>query len=77
MCECEVKRGAQCATCHRTKKPHGRSAPLVAANGYCDEECPGYYEPPYIGCLWPGESCVENGNCHVIAAAVEGGDRGE
>lgn len=45
----------ECGVCHRRKKPRGRSAPLEAANGYCDNDCTGYDEPPYVGHLWPGE----------------------
>jgi hypothetical protein len=42
-----------CATCSRTKKPIGRSAPH---NGnYCDHECPGYRGAPEPDSLWPGE----------------------
>ena len=44
-----------CAICGRTKKPHGRSAPM--ASSYCDaNECEGYYLDPVPGCLWPGET---------------------
>lgn len=45
----------ECATCGIRKKPHGRSAPLAAANGYCDQDCPGYYQDPKAGHFWPGE----------------------
>jgi len=43
-----------CAVCHRIKNPIGRSGPLVA--DYCDHECPGYRQPPYVGSLWPNET---------------------
>jgi hypothetical protein len=23
---------------------------------YCDMDCPGYYEEPHVGDLWPGET---------------------
>jgi hypothetical protein len=45
----------RCNVCHKTKKPFGRSAPLEAANGYCDYECPGYSLEPKAGHLWPEE----------------------
>jgi hypothetical protein len=45
-----------CTTCNRTKKPIGRSAALEMANSLCDQECPGYNQPPYPGQLWPGET---------------------
>jgi len=45
----------ECGTCHRMKKPIGRSASLAAANGYCDDDCAGYREAPLPGSLWPGE----------------------
>jgi hypothetical protein len=44
-----------CAVCGMRKKPRGRSAPLEAANGYCDDDCPGYRQEPRPGHLWPGE----------------------
>jgi hypothetical protein len=46
----------ECATCRRPKLPYGRSAPLEAANGYCNWDCPGYREAPHVGSLWPGET---------------------
>jgi hypothetical protein len=41
------------------KKPIGRAAP----NGrhYCDHECKGYQQEPYVGSLWPGETEEEFG----------------
>ena len=45
-----------CFTCRLTKKPVGRDAPMAAANSYCDYECPGYWDGPRVGSLWPGES---------------------
>lgn len=45
----------QCSICGMRKKPVGRSAPLEACNGYCDDGCPGYRKPPRPGHLWPGE----------------------
>lgn len=49
----------ECTVCHRTKKPHGRSAPLGMR--YCDEDCYGYTMDPLPGCLWPGESAEDFG----------------
>lgn len=43
-----------CAVCGHTKKPRGRSGPLGLY--LCDDTCPGYYEPPLVGDLWPGET---------------------
>ena len=48
-----------CATCGDMKKPIGRSGPL--GSSYCDDYCPGYRQPPYVGSLWPGESESEFG----------------
>ena len=42
-----------CAACGQMKKPIGRSAGLGAS--YCDDDCAGYRQPPYVGSLWPGE----------------------
>ena len=43
-----------CARCDRQKCPRGRSSPAVLS--MCDIECPGYYEKPFVGDLWPGET---------------------
>ena len=43
-----------CKVCSDMKKPVGRSAPMCA--GYCDDDCPGYRQPPFPGSLWPGET---------------------
>lgn len=51
----------ECVVCHLRKKPVGRSAPLEMANSLCDHECPGYYQDPLPGSLWPGESDVDFG----------------
>ena len=45
-----------CTVCGLRKKPVGRSAPVAMANSLCDHECPGYYEEPKPGSLWPGET---------------------
>jgi len=52
----EVGCSVECAVCHRTKNPRGRSAALEAAIGYCSHDCPGYAQEPHVGCLWPGET---------------------
>jgi hypothetical protein len=49
----------RCTVCGRTKKPHGRSAPLGLS--WCTDECEGYEFYPQPGCLWPGESGEEFG----------------
>lgn len=51
----------ECAVCHRSKKPLGRSAPLEMWNSLCDQECPGYMAVPWPGSLWPGETEEEFG----------------
>lgn len=50
-----------CTTCGMRKKPVGRSAPLEMANGLCDQDCPGFYNEPRSGSLWPGESEADFG----------------
>jgi hypothetical protein len=50
-----------CTTCGMRKKPVGRSAPMEMANSLCDHECPGYYQDPKPGELWPGETSEEFG----------------
>lgn len=46
----------ECTRCRLRKIPRGRSASMEMANSLCDHECPGYYEDPRPGSLWPGES---------------------
>lgn len=48
-----------CVVCGYMKKPIGRSEPLGAS--YCDDECSGYRQPPYVGSLWPGETTEDFG----------------
>lgn len=55
--KCGVK--VECAICHRTKAPRGRSAP--AELRMCDDDCPGHGQAPYVGSLWPGESEADFG----------------
>lgn len=43
----------ECTTCHKTKKPRGRDAPL--SSNYCDSDCDGYWQEPLSGHLWPSE----------------------
>ena len=45
----------ECAVCHRTKAPRGRSVALAMAGALCDTDCRGYYEIPLPGHLWPSE----------------------
>lgn len=54
----------RCALCGATKKPVGRSGPLDAS--YCEpllggHGCEDYWQQPYPGSLWPGESEAEFG----------------
>lgn len=53
MSHCTIACYAQptCTTCGRRKAPRGRST----ADGYCGSDCPGYYQGPPAGHLWPGE----------------------
>lgn len=51
IAECEAM--PECSTCHRTKKPTGRDAPI--SSSYCDSDCPGSRDEPKPGHLWPGE----------------------
>jgi hypothetical protein len=53
---------ATCAVCGKHKNPRGRSAPMEMVSGLCHgSECEGYYQPPYAGDLWPGETAEEFG----------------
>lgn len=45
----------RCLTCHKTKPPRGRDVGVIAANGYCGHDCPGFREEPLSGHLWPEE----------------------
>ena len=57
-----TKRGVavRCTTCGLTKKPVGRSAPIVMY--YCEEgRCHDYRKAPRPGSLWPGETEVDFG----------------
>lgn len=49
-----------CATCGYVKLPIGRSAPLdyYGCNGH---DCPGYFDEPHPGSLWPGETAADFG----------------
>lgn len=57
----QIGKSVECAVCHLTKKPLGRSAPMEMANSLCDFECPGYYQDPKPGQLWPGETAEDFG----------------
>lgn len=54
--QAEQTRGAavQCSTCGYHKAPIGRSVPPQLR--MCDHSCPGYYQEPWPGSLWPGEA---------------------
>lgn len=45
----------ECTTCHRPKAPRGRSVAPEQGPSLCGSDCPGYYEAPIAGHLWPGE----------------------
>ena len=51
----------ECAVCHRTKAPRGRSLPCQWASSRCDWDCPGYRLDPQAGSLFPGETEAEFG----------------
>jgi hypothetical protein len=57
----EVGEAVYCLICNLRKKPRGRSAPLEMSNSLCDSDCPGYYEDPKPGDLWPGETREDYG----------------
>lgn len=59
----------RCAVCGDMKKPIGRAGPLGAS--YCDLDCPGYTQKPYVGSLWPGETSEEFGYPIGINGTVE------
>lgn len=48
-----------CEVCGATKQPVGRSAPVDSF--YCDSDCPGFYQEPLSGSLWPNESEADFG----------------
>ena len=48
----------KCATCDRQKHPVGRDS----YTAMCDEDCPGYWEKPKPGLLWPGETEIQFGS---------------
>ena len=66
----------ECTVCGRSKKPHGRSAPMAMANGLCDDDCPGYSQAPLPGCLWPGETAEDFGYHSCNNATKEQADAG-
>ena len=45
-----------CSTCRRSKPPRGRSVADAMYGSVCNSECPGYWEDPKPGDLWPGET---------------------
>lgn len=55
LSESKVGVAVSCTYCGLLKKPIGRSAAIAMANGLCYPDCPGYYEEPQPGSLWPGE----------------------
>lgn len=58
----------RCAVCGLSKKPIGRSAPILSC--YCEDRCQGYDQPPLAGSLWPGETEADFGY-RVGAAGTE------
>lgn len=61
-----------CATCGRTKAPHGRDVPAAEGASYCRSgACPDYIHEPLPGCLWPGETAEEYGYYSCDAATED------
>lgn len=58
-----------CTRCWRPKTPHGRSEAALGLN--CTDSCPGYFEEPKAGCLFPGETCEDFGYHHCHNATQE------
>ena len=50
-----------CVRCGNRKAPLGRSVALEQINSLCSYECTGYFQEPFIGSLWPGETEEEFG----------------
>lgn len=44
-----------CKVCGRVKMLRGRSYPLEMCGGRCNDDCPGYYQEPMPGHVWPEE----------------------
>lgn len=63
----------RCNLCGRNKAPFWRSI------GYglylCERDCPGYYQDPRPGSLWPGETEKEFGYPIISAGTKEVPDR--
>lgn len=59
FCKESCRRRVTCAVCQKTKLPRGRSAPMEMYGVDCSSECPGYYQDPKPGHLWPYESLTE------------------
>ena len=78
----EVGLAVECSVCRKRKKPYGRSAPMAMANGLCDQDCPGYFEAPRAGDLWPFESRKDFGfpteaaNRLTVSWTIVGGESG-
>lgn len=54
-CTIDCEAAPQCTVCKLTKPPRGRSVAMEASTGMCNPECPGFFEEPRSGHLWPGE----------------------
>ncbi len=52
---CEAR--PECVVCRMYKHPRGRDPGMD--NGSCGVDCPGYYQDPQAGHLWPGELARE------------------
>ncbi len=56
----------ECTTCGMRKAPRGRSVPDALLGGLCHDDysrmtCPGYWDDPKPGDLWPGETAEDFG----------------
>lgn len=54
-CTVACERIVECVVCGKRKAPNGRDPGMYSASSYCAYECPGRYQPPLPGHLWPGE----------------------
>lgn len=55
-CTENCRREVTCRTCTKTKAPYGRDVAAAAGGSRCTVDCPGYFNDPRPGHLWPGEA---------------------
>ena len=53
QCTKACEASPECKVCGRRKYPRGRDPGMN--NSGCSCDCPGFYEEPLSGHLWPGE----------------------